>query len=106
MSSWKIVATSIIGVLVSTAFLAWMMWRVCRSAERAERDSKYLRRRLFGLGMIYVAAAVFGIVEVATGREPIQALIGLPIGATFAWLYLRAAVKVGVPPGPPSARVP
>jgi hypothetical protein len=48
--------------------------------------------------MIYVGAAVFGIVEVASGQEPIQTLFGLPIGLLFAWWFLRAAVRVKVPP--------
>jgi hypothetical protein len=48
--------------------------------------------------MLYVGAAVFGIVEVATGKEPIQSLVGLPIGGLFAWVYLRAASRVKIPP--------
>jgi hypothetical protein len=97
-SSPGMIATVIVGVLASTELLAWMMWRACQSVERAERDPKYLRRRLFWLGMIYVGAAVFGIVEVASGQEPVQTLFGLPIGLLFAWWFLRAAVRVKVPP--------
>jgi len=92
------IATIIASVLAATAFLAWMMWRVCKSAERAERDPRYLRRRLFGLGMLYVGCAVYGIAEVVAGREPKEILVGLPIGAALAWLYLRAAIRVKVPP--------
>lgn len=92
------IATTIVGVSASCALLAWMMWRAWLSAERTARDPKYLRRRLFRCGVFYVAVAVFGIAEVATGREPIQTLIGLPIGLLFAWFFLRAAARVKVPP--------
>jgi hypothetical protein len=92
------IATVIVGVLVSTAFLALTMWLVCRSAERAERDLKYRRRTLLFVAMLYGGFAAFGIVSVATGEEPISSLIGLPIAAAFVWAYLRAARKVKVPP--------
>jgi hypothetical protein len=48
--------------------------------------------------MMYVGAAVFGIEEVARGKEPIQTLIGLPIGLAFAWFWLRMASRIKVPP--------
>ena len=86
------------GVSVATALFAWMLWRACRSVERAERDPLYLRRRLFWFGMIYVGAVVFGIEEVARGKEPIQTLIGLPVGLALAWFLLRMASRVKVPP--------
>jgi hypothetical protein len=92
------IALVIAGVSVATAVLAWMLWRVCKSVQRAERDPRYLRRRLFWLGIIYVGAAVFGIEEVVRGKEPIQSLIGLPIGLAFAWFWLRMASRVKVPP--------
>jgi hypothetical protein len=92
------IALVIAGVSVATAVLAWMLWRVCKSVERAERDPRYLHRRLFWLGMIYVGAAVFGIEEVARGKEPIRSLIGLPIGLAFAWFWLRMASRVKAPP--------
>jgi hypothetical protein len=97
-SPGMMIATIIVGVSAFSAFLAWMLWRTWQSAERAARDPKYLRRQLFWFGMLYVGAAVLGIVEVATGREPIQALVGLPIGLLFAWFLLRAAIRVRVPP--------
>jgi hypothetical protein len=93
----RVMAVVIVGVLATTALLAWMMWRVCKSVERAERDPKYLRRHLFWFGMIYVFAAVFGVEEVVRGKEPIQSLIGLPIGLTLAWLWLRTASRIKVP---------
>src|ERR1700687_1713572 len=91
-------ATIITGVLALSAFLGWGAWRGCKSAERAERDPRYLRRNLLWLGLIYVGGAVYGIVEVVTGREPIKSLIGLPVGALLAWFCLRTAIRVKVPP--------
>lgn len=97
-SPGMMIATVVVGVSAVSAFLAWLMWRAWQSAERAARDPKYLRRRLFWSGMLYVGVALFGIVEVAIGREPVQMLLGLPIGLLFAWIFLRAAVRVKVPP--------
>ncbi len=92
------IATIIVVVLASSAFLGWMAWRVFKSAERAERDPRYLHRRLLAMGMLYIGCALFAIAQVATGREPIKSLIGLPIGVMFIWMYLRAAIRVKVPP--------
>jgi len=92
------IATVIVGVLGTTAILILMLWRLTKSVGRAERDPKYLRRNMRLLGLIYVGAAVFAIVEVATGQEPIQTLFGLPIGLLLAWLWLRQAGKVKIPP--------
>jgi threonine/homoserine/homoserine lactone efflux protein len=98
MSTTGTIATVIVGMLASTAVLVWMLWRVCRSAERAERDPKYLRRRLFWLGMIYVLGAVFGIEQVVTRQQPVQSLFGLPVALFLAWFWLKTASKVKVPP--------
>ncbi len=97
MSTPVTMAAVIIGVLVATAVMGWMMWRLVRSAERMERDPKYLRRRLIWGAMIYVFGALFGIIEVARGEEPIQALIGLPIVLFLIWVALRSASKVKIP---------
>jgi uncharacterized membrane protein YvlD (DUF360 family) len=74
-----------------------MIWRFCRSIERAE-DPKYRRRLLIRFGTMYVAAAVIGIVLVAIGQEPILSLVGLPVVALLAWSFFRRAAKVNVPP--------
>jgi hypothetical protein len=49
-------------------------------------------------GMLYFATVVIIIVEVATGDKPKAMLLGLPITALIAWWFLRAAVRVKVPP--------
>jgi hypothetical protein len=74
-----------------------MMWRLFRSVEQMERDPKYLRRRLIWGATIYVFGALFGIIEVARGEQPIQALIGLPIVLFLIWVLLRSASKVKIP---------
>jgi CDP-diglyceride synthetase len=92
------VAVVIVGVLGCTALLAWMLWRVYRSVERAERDPRYLRRiLLFGV-VLYGGSALFGILLVITGKEPIQSLLGLPVVAALVWFYLTSATRVQVPP--------
>jgi CDP-diglyceride synthetase len=98
MSTPAMIATVIVGVTVTTALLAWGMWRTCRSAERAERDPRYRRRLLIMMGMLYVTSAAFAIEQVATGKEPIQTLIGLPFGLLLAWFWLRSASRVKIPP--------
>jgi CDP-diglyceride synthetase len=92
------IATVILGVSAVTAFFAWTMWRAFRMVERAERDPKYLRRLLLVLPVLYACSTVFGVFEVATGREPIQALAGLLIVVVISWVYVRMALKVKVPP--------
>jgi hypothetical protein len=74
-----------------------MLWRLARSVERMERDPKYLRRRLIWGAMIYVFGALFCIIEVARGEQPIQALIGLPIVLFVIWALLRTASRVKIP---------
>ncbi len=91
------VVTVVVGVLAFTALLVWMMWRLYRSMERAERDPRYHRRVLMRGAMLYGGSAVFGIVLVATGREPIQSLVGLPVVALLVWSYMKAALRVKVP---------
>ena len=98
MSTPATIATVIIGVLVATAVMGCLMWRLFRSAERMERDPKYLRRRLIRGAMIYGFGALFGLVEIVRGELPIQALIGLPISLFMIWVILRTASKVKIPP--------
>ena len=94
----QMITTVIVSVLAATALLAWTMWRAWKSIERSEKDPAYHRRRLFRWGTIYACAALFVIVEVGTGKEPIQALSGLPIGLLLVWWYFRAAARVKIPP--------
>jgi len=101
-ASPRMIATIIVGVLAFSAFLAWMAWwngkRAYRFAVRMERDPQHARRRLLRRGMIYVGCTLLLVVLVATGREPKQGLIALPIGVAFAWTSFRAAFRVKVPP--------
>jgi hypothetical protein len=92
------IAATIFGVLGLSALLAWGMWRMSRNVERAERDPRYLRRVLLRGGLVYACGAVIGTVLVLTGKEPKEALIGLPIAALLCWTYIRAAIRLKVPP--------
>jgi cell division protein FtsW (lipid II flippase) len=93
----RLIATVIVGVFSVTALLIWILWRACKSAERAEREPKYLRRILVLAGVPYVIAAVSIVAEVATGDMPVWMLLGLPIPILFAWFWLRQANRVKVP---------
>jgi hypothetical protein len=88
----------IVAVAASSVVLAAAMWAVWKETERAEGDSRHRRRILLRLALLYVGCAAFGIAEVATGREPKQSLLCLPIAAGLAWAYLRAASRLKSPP--------
>ena len=91
------VVTVVVGVLAFTALLVWMMWRLYRSVERMERDQRYIRRVLLRGAIFYGASAMLGVVLVATGKEPILSLAGLPVVALLVWFNVKTAVKVKVP---------
>jgi len=55
----------IISVLGCSALLAWGMWLLYKTFERAERDPKYLRRLFVRQGIIYGGTAVVGTILVA-----------------------------------------
>ena len=93
------IATIILAVLAASTLLAFMAWRVCKAAERAERDRRYLRRLLLWLGLLYAVGAVYGIAQIITGKAPVQTLIGLPIGGALAWYHLKAAARLKIPLG-------
>ena len=88
------IALVITGVLAATALLAWTMRRAWKSVERSEKDFAYLRRRLLLWGTIYACSALFGIVEVATRKKPVESLVGLPIALWLVWVYFNSAYKV------------
>jgi len=88
----------IIGVSVTTAIFGWMMWHAWNSVERAETDSRHRRRIFIRLGLIYVLSATLGVGGVLSGKEPKESLIGLPVVLLLAWFWLRASLRVKVPP--------
>jgi len=92
------IALVIAAVTLSTVFLAVAMWGAWKEAEHAEGDARHRRRILLRLGLLYVGCAILGIAEVLSGREPKESLFGLPIAAILAWAYLRAGIRVKVPP--------
>ena len=94
----RVLAWAIVVVGVTTALLVWGCFRLVRDAERMERNPELLRRRFLRLGLFYIAVAVPAILQVATGREPPITLIGLPIAAALAWLLIKHASNVKIPP--------
>ncbi len=94
----RILALSILVVTVTTALLVWGCFRLIRDVERMQRDPKRLRRLCLVLASLYIAAAVYGTVEVVIGDEPPIGLIGLPIAALFIWNLIRRLSNVKTPP--------
>ena len=92
------IALVIGAVTVSTAVMVVGAWGAWKDTERAEGDARYRRRVLLRMALLYVFCAVFGVAEVASRREPIESLFGLPVAAFLAWMYWRAAARVKVPP--------
>jgi hypothetical protein len=84
-------------VFAFSAFIGWMAWVFLKSSEKTLADPRRLRRRLIFSGALYLLCAINAILEVATGKMPPLALVGLPIGLTLVWLYLRAASRVKIP---------
>ena len=89
---------AIVAVAVATAALVWGSLHVVREAERMQRDPRLLRRRLLMLGLVYVCSSGWGIVQVARGDYPPEALIGIAVAATVAWLLIKQASKVNPDP--------
>jgi len=94
----RALALTILAVGVTTALLIWACLHVIRDAEKMQRDPKLLCRRFRFLGIVYIVGCLFGIFHVATGSEPPITLIGLPIGATLAWFWIKQASNVKIPP--------
>jgi hypothetical protein len=92
------IATIIIGVLALSALLGWMMWRMAKAVERAERDPRYVRRWLMIFGTLYGLGALTGVGKVISGTAPPFSLIGLAIPLTIVWYCFRAVIHMKVPP--------
>ena len=90
----RTLALSIIGVGLATAILIWGSLRLIHDAEKMERNPRLLRRRFLIMGAIYVTSSVWGIFEVARGNEPPEALIGIAVAASMAWLLIKQGSNV------------
>lgn len=88
----------VIGVSVVSALFGWMMFRLAKSMDRAERDPKYKRRIFLCCAAIYGLGIVSGVSQVLSGEAPPVALLGLPIPILFVWWFLRLARQVKPPP--------
>jgi hypothetical protein len=67
---------------------------VGKSAERAQRDPRYLRRIFLGVALLYIISGLFFIAEVALGKAPVQMLAGLPVSVLIVWWLLRKASEI------------
>ena len=94
MPEWATVFIIIVGVLASCAVLGWMGWWVLQLPEKPRR----LRRLLLFLGAIYLIGAISGVWKAATGEAPVWSLLFLPLSLGLAWLCLRSATNIRVPP--------
>jgi len=92
------IATIIVCVLAGSALFGWLAWRLCKSADRAERDPRYLRRILLSAAMFYAIGAAYGIKGVIAGNTLLPSLVGLIVAAALIWFYIKAASRVKVPP--------
>jgi hypothetical protein len=91
------ITTIVISVILVGLLLGYGVSRTAKSADRARHDPKYRRRRLIGFAMVYIVVGVFIIAGVATGKERVEALYGLPVGVLITWFLLRTAIKIKVP---------
>ena len=83
--AWTIV-TVVVGVPIIGVLLYYAVSWALQSADRAGNDPKYRRKLLFFGGVSYVILAVFLTLKVLARKESAQSLLGLPMGATIAWL--------------------
>jgi L-asparagine transporter-like permease len=85
---------AIVGVLVATIVFVFLMLRVARFSERAERDRSMAARPFVLLAVIYSAGMLFGLIGVATGEAPRETLVGLPIAILFVWACLKQVKRI------------
>jgi MFS family permease len=79
------------GVIAVSALLGLLMSRWGKSMDRAEREPKYRRRRMYYGAAIYGFGIVCGVVQVLTGKAPAWSLLFIPIPLFFVWCSLRTA---------------
>ncbi len=94
MPLWATVVIIITVVLACCALIGWMGWWVLQWPERP----RTLRRVLLFLGVLYLIGAVTGVWRAATREAPLWSLLFLPLSLGIAWLYLRSARNICVPP--------
>lgn len=93
-SCWTRYHRTVLGILVGVlgfgAVLVVLLLQLAKSVERSERDLGYRRRGLLLIGALYVATTTLIIVQVATGKAPIETLVGLPVVLFVIWILVRA----------------
>jgi hypothetical protein len=84
------------GILAYTALLGWGCYRCAKSAERAGRDPRYLRRVLFRVVAFYAISILVGVWSVLDGNAPRITLLGAIVPLLIIWVVLHAASRVKV----------
>jgi hypothetical protein len=47
--------------------------------------------------LLYAFGVAYGVTQLVTGKEKVPTLVGLAIGGTTAWFYLKAAARKALP---------
>ncbi|HEU5232476.1 MAG TPA: hypothetical protein VFU50_06425 [Terriglobales bacterium] len=87
---------AIVGVLAATGVLIWV-FGAWSEQPNALNETRFRRRILVSGALLYGGAALYAVILVVAGSEPVQSLLGLPISALLVWFFLRAALGTKVP---------
>jgi hypothetical protein len=88
----------ILVVLGTSALFGWSAWLICQTANRAERDPRFRRRLLLVVASVYAFGVLNGVSDVLSGKQSAWSLIFVPIPAAIIWAYVKAAIRVKIPP--------
>jgi hypothetical protein len=86
------------GVLGISALVVFGLFRMARRVDRMEKEPRYRRRFLLGMGLLYLGSIVYCAVQVLIGDLPKESLLGFPVVALLCWISIRAGIRVKVPP--------
>jgi hypothetical protein len=86
------------GMFAMVALIGWGMYRWANSMDRAARDPKYMRRKLYFGAAIYGFAIFVGVSQVLSGAAPPATLFGALIPILLVYFLLRTAKRVKTPP--------
>jgi hypothetical protein len=93
-----VIVTIVVGVLAASAIFGWSAIILWKHVDRSDRDARYRRRWLLIYGSLYTLNTAAVLADVATGRKPLQSLLGLPIALLIVWYFFRQARRVKIPP--------
>ena len=92
------IAAIIAGVLGMCALVVFGLFRMARHLGRMEKEPRYRRRFLLGIGLLYLVSLVYCTVQVLTGDLPKESLFGFPVAALLGWTFIRGGIRAKVPP--------